>query len=99
MAFNALINAFRPDLLNFSDLKAANKLDNLNQVPTTPARPRATLCFASSGMALRSTLTPSLIPSRPGPSTLRRRTRALLTKSPLTNLLLTLATNTYYTGL
>ena len=32
MAFNALINAFRPDLLNFESLKATNKLDNLNQV-------------------------------------------------------------------
>jgi actinin alpha len=31
MAFNALINAFRPDLLNFESLKATNKLDNLNQ--------------------------------------------------------------------
>ena len=29
MAFNALINAFRPDLLNFESLKATNKLDNL----------------------------------------------------------------------
>ena len=31
MAFNALINAFRPDLLKFEELKATNKLDNLNQ--------------------------------------------------------------------
>jgi len=31
MAFNALINAFRPDLLNFESLKATNKLENLNQ--------------------------------------------------------------------
>ena len=39
MAFNALINAFRPDLLKFEELKATNKLDNLNQVPTHHARP------------------------------------------------------------
>ena len=52
MAFNALINAFRPDLLNFSDLKAANKLDNLNQVPTpTPRAPprNSLLCLRWRG--------------------------------------------------
>ena len=43
MAFNALINAFRPELLSFSELKATNKLDNLNQVITPPAPPRNSL--------------------------------------------------------
>ena len=94
MAFNALINAFRPDLLNFSDLKAANKLDNLNQVPTPTPRPRATLCFASAGVALWSTL----IPSRPRASTPRRRTRALLSKPPAANLLQTLTTQAFDTA-